>query len=191
MYPIINYNGFGCNNMVKLFNYQILASRSRFVLKLKWCKNLSAIFPIDVLLMVMKSYDFARPATCSASPSEYDLCYCSLLSTFRVPHTQRYKTFSFNCYPNIIPSVTPNSSSSFNISIFNHFSRFLHSNTSISHEIVLQIIRYIELIHSLWHRAYFTKKVVYVSISIVWILAFLIVSTYQLPTTKVKIISSK
>ena len=39
--------------MAKPFDYQILANR--FVLKLKLCKNSSAIFPIDILLMVMRS----------------------------------------------------------------------------------------------------------------------------------------
>ena len=33
--------------------------------------------------------------------------------------------------------------------------------------------RYIELIYSLWHRAYFTKKAIYISISLIWIFAFL------------------
>ena len=39
--------------MAKFFDYQTLASG--FVLKLKLCKNSSAIFPVDILLMVMKS----------------------------------------------------------------------------------------------------------------------------------------
>ena len=39
--------------MVTFFDYQILANR--FVLKLKLCKNSSAIFPIDILLVVMGS----------------------------------------------------------------------------------------------------------------------------------------
>ena len=47
------------------------------------------------------------------------------------------------------------------------------------------ICRYMEIIHSLWHRAYFTKKAAYISIALVWTIGFLIVSTYHLPTTKV------
>ena len=51
-YPTINYTGFSCNNMANYFDYQILANI--FILKLKLCKNSSATFPIDILLMVMK-----------------------------------------------------------------------------------------------------------------------------------------
>ena len=39
--------------MAKYFDYQILADG--FVLKLKLCKNSSAIFPIYILLIVMRS----------------------------------------------------------------------------------------------------------------------------------------
>ena len=38
--------------MAKFFDYEILANR--FVLKLELYKNSSAIFPIDMLLMVMR-----------------------------------------------------------------------------------------------------------------------------------------
>ena len=60
----------------------------------------------------------------------------------------------------------------------------------ISKNSILQIFfylvcRYVEIIHSLWHRVYFTKKAVYISISVVWIIGFLLVSTYFIPTTKV------
>ena len=44
--------------MAKYLDFQILANR--FVLKLKLRKNSSAIFLFDIVLMVMKSQDFAR-----------------------------------------------------------------------------------------------------------------------------------
>ena len=52
--------------MVKFFDYQILANR--FVLKLKECKNLSDIFPID-------GHEVRKNclAPWSASPPVYDL----------------------------------------------------------------------------------------------------------------------
>ena len=52
-YPTINYTGFGCNDMIKLFDYQLLVNT--FVSKFELCKNSSAIFPFDILLMVMRS----------------------------------------------------------------------------------------------------------------------------------------
>ena len=42
-YPTINYTSFSYNNIAKFLNT-----------KLKWCKNSSTNFPIDILLMVMK-----------------------------------------------------------------------------------------------------------------------------------------
>ena len=48
-----NIDGFNCNITAIFFDNQILANR--FVLKVKLCKNSSAIFPIDFLLIVMRS----------------------------------------------------------------------------------------------------------------------------------------
>ena len=44
--------------MTKLFNYQILADR--FVLNLKMWKTQGPIFPVDIVLLVMKSWDFCQ-----------------------------------------------------------------------------------------------------------------------------------
>ena len=47
-------NGIGGNNMAKFVNYQISAN----ILKLKYNENISVIFSIDILLMVMESAVF-------------------------------------------------------------------------------------------------------------------------------------
>ena len=47
-YPTINYTGFRCNNMA------IFRLAKRFVLKIKQCKNLSAICPFDILLITLR-----------------------------------------------------------------------------------------------------------------------------------------
>ena len=57
-YSTINCTTFRWNNMTLFLNYQILADW--FVLNLKMWKNSSPIYPIDILLLVMKSEEIAR-----------------------------------------------------------------------------------------------------------------------------------
>ena len=54
--PKVYYTGIHGNNMAKFIHYLILANT--VISKLKWNQNVSVIFPIYILLMVMKSTIF-------------------------------------------------------------------------------------------------------------------------------------
>ena len=55
-YHKVYYTGIHGNNMAKFIHYLILANT--VISKLKWNQNVSVIFPIYILLMVMKSAIF-------------------------------------------------------------------------------------------------------------------------------------
>ena len=55
-YPKINYTGISGNNIAKFIYYQILVNKLLF--KLKHNENIIVIYPIDILLMLMKSAIF-------------------------------------------------------------------------------------------------------------------------------------
>ena len=72
MNSMIYYTGIDGNNMHKFIYYQILANI--LILKLKSNENISVLFPIDILLMVMKSAIFVwhpGPYTNLNDPSEW------------------------------------------------------------------------------------------------------------------------
>ena len=61
--PKLNYTGFDGNNMANFIDYHTCILANTLIFKLKGNKNLSVIFPIDILLMVMKSVIFVWHST--------------------------------------------------------------------------------------------------------------------------------
>ena len=51
---------------------------------------------------------------------------------------------------------------------------------------VINSDRYLELVHTMWHKANFKTRWIYISCAINWIFGTALNATYMIPTTKVR-----